>query len=440
MLALIPYVVLYAITHADTRLYWEQHSLTGLLRTIFRLRYGVVNTGAGFQSVTSKLHNVLIYLQHLSLAYPLVIALVIPGLLHMIRYSKKTLRFFAYQFFFFGPLLLFYTDGDLSLDNARGIIERYYLFSYPFIPFFIGAGYQSTKNYIEQTRLIKSSLARIVLLVGFVVTVGILTPLLLSVRSVTALASTLSRPVFEDHAQNILGLAPPKSILLLTGDVDLFPVQYMHYVRHIRPDITLVSYGAAASGGTPIEKILLKTLKEGRPVVTNAQSPPGGFSYRQKGPLVQLLPKVDKGELRVDTIPLKSIDKLKLPLEEERVLSGTFPFYFYRVIRNRYARALFDVAEGYFKQKNYIATVNVLDAVYVMNPIDDDTVSLYALSLIRSNQCNRAEAVLLKYFSATRSEKAAFALSRLYATCKKDDRKFSYWNEIYVKTTQKKQK
>jgi len=456
LLGLAPYLIWFLMTHADPRLYWEEHTWWGLMRNIFRLQYGIVNTGAGFQSVVSKLGNVSIYLQHLWLHYSALLLLFIPAGIYLWRHEKKLGAFYACNIMLYGPLLAFYIDANLKLDNALGIIERYYLFSYIFIPSIFAVGYLVLESYMQHTHYLRSLIARTLLIRGLFTVILIITPLLLLFRSSTALATLLKTPVFEDHARTLLSMAPKDAVVIMTGDFDLFPMQYVRYVLGYRKDVLLLPSGpmddgayantlkqlpeleyTAATKSAFFASFIKHVLKKGRPVLTNIQSPPEGFSYRQYLAYVSILPKEDEGKLLIQAVPASRVSELNLPLASEQTITGhKYPFYFYRVIQERYSRALFDIGEAHFASNNIASTAYVLSRAYRMNSQDDDIVSLYALSLIKINRCREAETVLLNYYQATKGVKAAFALSRLYATCLKDPKQFSYWNSVYEKTQQ----
>ncbi|MCR4326282.1 MAG: DUF2723 domain-containing protein [Candidatus Roizmanbacteria bacterium] len=457
LLGLAPYLIWFLMTHADPRLYWEEHTWWGLIRNILRLQYGIVNTGAGFQSVVSKLGNVSVYWQHLWLHYSALLLLFIPAGIYLWHHEKRIGAFYLFNFMVYGPLLAFYIDANLRLNNALGIIERYYLFSYIFIPAIIAIGYCAVESFITHIQYLRSSLARTLLIRGLFVVIMIITPLLLLFRSSAALATLLKTPVFEDHARTLLSMVPKQAVVIMTGDVDLFPMQYVRYVLGYRSDVTLLpsgpmdlkgyadtltqlpelQYEPKATDSAWFADFVQTMLKQDKPVLTNIQSPPDGFSYRQYLAYISILPKEDEGKLLIEAVPASRVSELNLPLVNEQTMVGRkYPFYFYRVIQERYARALFDLGEAHFARDDFASTAYILSRAYQMNRIDDDIVSLYALSLIKIDQCDDAETVLLNYYEDSKATKAAFALSRLYATCLKNPERFSYWNEVYEKALQ----
>ncbi|MEK7500191.1 MAG: DUF2723 domain-containing protein, partial [Patescibacteria group bacterium] len=333
LLGLAPYVIWFLMTHADPRLYWEEHTWWGLIRNILRLQYGVVNTGAGFQSVMSKLGNVSIYVQHLWLHYSALLLLFIPASIYLWRHGKKIGGFYLFNFMVYGPLLAFYIDANLKLPNALGIIERYYLFSYIFIPAILAIGYTALELFIKNTSYLRSPLARTLLMRGLFVVIIIITPILLLFRSSTALVSLLKNPIFEDHARTLLSMAPQHGVVIMTGDVDLFPMQYVRYVLGYRKDVILLPSGpmeikAYADTLTQLPELKYKVatnsslftafvdemLKQGRPIYTNIQSPPDGFSYRQILAYVSILPKEDEGKLLIETVPASKVSEFNFPL------------------------------------------------------------------------------------------------------------------------------
>ena len=132
-------VIYYFIWDANSLIYWEKHSLFGLWRLITRAQYGFFSTSLGsYQSFLSKFGNLQFYFSSLVSNFTAVGAgLAIIGMFVIIKNYWRYYLSLIFLWLLYGPLLIFYTDVSLYSNFSKGVLERYFLLSFIFVPIFI---------------------------------------------------------------------------------------------------------------------------------------------------------------------------------------------------------------------------------------------------------------------------------------------------------------
>ncbi|MCR4329191.1 MAG: DUF2723 domain-containing protein [Candidatus Roizmanbacteria bacterium] len=448
-----PYILQYVLIHESALIYWEPKSIEGVVRTIFRMRYDTFNTGGSFGSYSLKLYHLYSYGAHLLANYSILITFFLGGLLYLYKKQKKIFYIFGLGYILFGPILIFYMNTSGQLDNNSGILERYYLFSYVFLPVLFVATYVQFENMYFKIIFLKNLHLRKLLFKGIVILFFVLYPTILFYRNFSNVSKALSKPVFEDHAKNILNVVPHKSVIILKGDLDLFTVEYAHHVLGVQKDVIVLSnrnlfnpdyHSLVARDYTKLrytpkfkdplkmaDNLVMQAMKEGYSVFTNIPFPSEHYSFRRVGYLFKLYYSTKK-EMTIAQIPVSRVKKYNtLP---EIVYSNFNPsVYFFTELRNQYAKGLLEIADKYYSLNNYKSANGVVDMAYLYQPYNPDIIYLRTILLKNTGKCMQSVPMLTNYFYYSKSAKAAYTLSRVYAICAKDIIKYSYWDSIYEK-------
>lgn len=433
-----PYIIWFVGFHRVTYLFWEPHTITGLFRMIARSQYGSFNTSAPPQTLLVHLQNVGGYLYNSAHHSGYVFLLVLAGTYH--AWKNKTSREYVFvvtQMLITGVFLLLYLNAPFNGANAKGIVERYYLISYPSAALLVAVGIGWVLEIIQHTPHLRSPMLKTVLRWGIVILLCVAVPIALILKNIPALRRLNTERPFERHAQNMLDAADKNSVLILYGDLDLFPVMYMRYVKNYRSDTTVVQqmslqnydYRNFVAPKTEDQEEAVIVFAKKHPTYFNQFPLPGSYGLIEEG----LLNKVDiQPKARVVSRPLSSDTQLYIPFNESQA-------YFYKALQEKYARTLFDSANEHFKKKNYEEVVPLMRYAHLMFPKNSDYISLFGVSLIRTRRCPEAEMVLLRYVMETQDPRGMYALSRVYNLCFNDPDKFSYWNRLYKQMQQERQ-
>ncbi|PJE62369.1 hypothetical protein COU88_05470 [Candidatus Roizmanbacteria bacterium CG10_big_fil_rev_8_21_14_0_10_39_6] len=453
-IAFTPYVLQYALVHESSSVYWEPKTIDGFMRTFLRLRYGAFNTGGDFGNYSQKFEHVYRYLEHLFINYTVFITLSLIGFYALYRKYKKVFYICGLGFIIFGPLLIFYANSGGQLAENMGVLERYYMFSYVFLPIIFIALFLQLEDVYARTKLITSKSIRLILFRGIILLFFVLYPLVIFTKNYATVRKVLSEPIFERHAQNILNSLPKKSVLILKGDLDLFTTQYVHFVRSARKDVIVLSarnmynpdYHTLIAHDYPqlhyapmltteplqiVDNFVKQMKNNGFDVYTNVPFTTVNYSFRRVSYVLELY-KSNEKTVRISQVPVSSVKKFS-DLPPTVFLDYKPRVFFFYELRNQYAKGLLDIADKYYSLKKYKNANAVARIAYEFNPYDSEIVFLHTLTLKETGKCMQSAPILINYFEYSKSYKVAYALSRVYAICARDIIQYSYWDSVYKK-------
>ena len=445
VLALLPYFFYYLIWNENSLIYWERHNFLGLWRLLTRAQYGFFSTSLGsYQSFFSKFGNLQFYLNSLVNNFTVIgVGLAIIGIIVIIKSYWRQYLPLIFLWLLYGPLLIFYTDVSLYSDFSKGVLERYFLLSFIFMPIFIFVGYQGFFNVVRHllTRFIlKQALAKLIYR-GIWLIVLIMIPILFSLKNILFISLLSQNTYFKQHANNYLSQLPKNSLLLMGRDMDLFPVQYYHSVLKVRPDIILVSlshlykpnYQRVLKHNYPdlyipslnSDKIghqFIKLNLAKRRIFTNTYI--GNPQFRLTG-----FGLLDEITLQSQNKPTGALPKLNLDFLKKS--QSIYPIYFYKELQSFYAKHFYGLALKYKKQNRLTLSLKNAEIGYSINQGHHDLNVLYALSLSRAGQCDQAQTILLKDFSYQKISETALVLSKLMVSCYQNRQGYEYWDQQY---------
>lgn len=451
--AFIPYIFQYALIHESASLYWEPKTIEGFINNFLRLRYGTFNTGGDFGGYSQKIEHMYRYIEHLFINYSVFITLSLIGFISLYKKYRKVFYVYGLGFIIFGPLLVLYLNSGGQLAENNGVLERYYMFSYVFLPIVFTALFLQLEDTYARTTFIASKNIRLILFRGIVLLFFVVYPVVNFSKNYTTVTKVLSQPIFEKHAKNILNSLPKKSVLILKGDLDLFTTQYVHFVLGVRKDVIVLSnsniynagYHTLISRDYPalqyipksdtslkmVDNLIKQAKNRGYGTYTNVPFPSIHYSFRRVGYLLELY----KSNKRTVTISQVSVASLKRFSDLPATVFFDFEpqIYFFNELRNQYAKGLLDIADKYYSLKEYKKANDVASIAYIFNPYDSEIVFLHTLTLKETGKCMQSVPMLTSYFEYSKSYKAAYALSRVYAICERDIIKYSYWDSVYEK-------
>lgn len=453
VLALVPYLFQYIFSHEFKGIYWEPHNAIGFVSSALRLRYETLNTGGGFGGYAYKLANMRVYFAHIITNYSIFIVIIFAGLFHLYKNYKQIFKFFASGLFFYGIFLTFYMNSGSAIVDNYAVIERYYLFSYFFLPIpFLVSVFVITESITAQKIITSKRLQRLVSII-LIFFIFFLLPFLTFYKSAKNLTYVLNDPIVEEHGYNILNSLPNRSVLILASDVDIFPVQYLHFVKHVRKDVIVLAssdiynveyhemirkyYPQLAytpdSGSSleMLEHFFAAAKKSGYSIYTNFLFPAQRYSYRRVGYLYEVY-TTDTQAVTVSKVPIKKLQEYT-EFSDSLFYSYQYPVYYFSTLRNKYSAYLLEIADKYYSSGDYNGANAVISNAYHFEPQNPEIVFLYTLTLQKTKQCNASIPILLHYFNDSKSYKAAYALARVYAVCKRDLVRFTYWDEVYKK-------
>src|SRR5260221_103765 len=219
---------------------WDDvHDLSSFLQLILRRDYGTFHAGLFAQPVFAQRVIILrTYLFSLltQITIP-VVAVSIFGFFVLFMKSKRYAISLLLAFFLTGPLFVGYAGFPLEASFFFGVYERFFIMST--IPIFILFGYGL---YILAKIFAKTFKRPIYFLL--LNAVFLLIPLQLFFYNIQK--TDLSHVWVGDMlGSDFLVPLPKNSVLLLGGDTALFNTWYMHYARHVRPDVKMINLSLA---------------------------------------------------------------------------------------------------------------------------------------------------------------------------------------------------
>lgn len=215
-------------------------TLDGFVRLITRSSYGSFkafsSSGGNFFNRFFDLFSSFVFIMHD--LKPLGLILIVGGFF----YLKKT-NLFMFRFLLINLLsvffFLFYTN--FSLINSFGVAtyERFLIFLYTVLIFYFAYGLKLLHIMLEKVKtLIHHSL--LLRFTDFVY-IGLCTILIVSIikGSYNSLSLIKNLTEFEKFGQDILDSTQQNSLLLLTGDNNIFITSNYLYLKKIRQDVAL---------------------------------------------------------------------------------------------------------------------------------------------------------------------------------------------------------
>lgn len=218
---------------------WDSvHDVSTFLHLILRKDYGTFQAGIfDTPTLSQRLVTVAVYLKSLVIQSTIpVIVLTLFGYYKLYRKDKTIFLSLAVAWFLSGPLFLFYAGFPLTSEFIIGAYERFTLLSSIIflIPFGVGLLEFST---LLTKLLPKRNYEKIFL------SVFLLIPLMLFFYNFPK-TNLRSVSIGDTYAKDFLQVLPKNSVLLISGDTQIFNTWYMYYVLHVRPDILLYNIGA----------------------------------------------------------------------------------------------------------------------------------------------------------------------------------------------------
>jgi tetratricopeptide (TPR) repeat protein len=449
VLAFSPYLV-FVLKTDNTLIKWQEEGLVGLYKLITRNEYGFFDTNSnGIISIVQRIKNFTFYTRHIYENFNIVfIILIIVGLIFLIKTKKKEVKFILVNFLLYGPLLISYASINTTTSISKAIFERYFLLSFSWLGLLYFFGLSTLwQGLLYLKKYFQSNIAWRMLSYGTVGMIVVAIPLVTSFQNLKEVKAIFTVPIFENHAKEILNIPKKNSILLLQGDLDLFPVQYIRYVKGYRQDVKVLSasrmsfpyYYKAIKSNFPELKTNtdIKMKKENYRefiftninnwnIYTNFKIVDDKIKSIQEGILYRLSLKKDKNNPNFEEVNIKipiysHIDNLERKL------------YFYEELKESYSNYLTEIGNYYYKNKKYKKSLDYFKKSYLLNNDSLRVTMLLSLNLNKLNKCGAAERVLLTSYEKEPLKETAYALARIRAACFKDKYGFLYWQEVYKK-------
>lgn len=236
LLPWLSYIYVFVASAHHPVINWDSvHDFQSLLRLILRKDYGTFSAGLFAQPVFAQRLVILktyLFTILTQVTIP-VISISIVGLIALWFYSKRYVVALLLAFIIAGPLFISYAGFPLAGSFYLGVYERFFTMST--IPILILFGY----GMFSLAKVFASFFERPLYFILLHVLL-LLIPLQLFVYNMPK--TDLSHIWIGDQlGADFLNPLPRGSILLVGGDTMLFNTWYMHYARHIRPDIKLVN-------------------------------------------------------------------------------------------------------------------------------------------------------------------------------------------------------
>ncbi len=273
LIGMLPYSYIpFAASHHPIVNWDNVHDLRSFLHLVLRQDYGTFQAGI-FEKPTLLQRLVTLKVYSLYLISQVTIPVVLVSFLGFVTLWKKerivSIALFL-AFLLSGPVFIAYAGFPLTGSFILGVYERFFLLSsiVLLIPFSVGILWIATRLSSILSRKIYISVFQ---LVFFLIPLA----LLLYNFPKTDLSSVM---VGDTYAEDLLNSLPQNSLLVFSGDTLVFNTWYVHYVRHVRPDITLYNFGGevqnASSRLTPIQRVENKLNTLVATLIENAKERP----------------------------------------------------------------------------------------------------------------------------------------------------------------------
>lgn len=224
---------------------WE-HAVTlpNFFRLITRAAYGTFRasyfTG---QSLIDRGLNVLTLFQYLWQDMRSIgMIFIFAGAVTLYR-RERTFFYLVITYIGFLIFYLFYAGFPVGSNFALGTLERFFVIPYGVCGLLIGVGIGGVVHGItslwRKKRIFVSSVQMAVL---FVILLCMFEVIRVGRLNIFRLAPLKNDRTIETLGNDILASVPQHAILTLQDDLSIFAVQYMLYVKHVRPDIRFILF------------------------------------------------------------------------------------------------------------------------------------------------------------------------------------------------------
>lgn len=212
-------------------------TLEALWRLFIRADYGTFSSlrGADATAVTlaDKSVQVVNYFRFLLEDFGVIgMALSLVGLIWSYFKLRRWAIFCLLGFLFSGPLFLTYANFPIREGSGTvlEIVERFYLLPNIFLAMLMGTAVFFLQKEFQKTFALRYLIFPSVLLYSVFLFFN-------------HLPAINQRGNFLDaqYGRNILVALPPRSLLIMGGDIPIFSVIYAHYVEGYRADVTVVT-------------------------------------------------------------------------------------------------------------------------------------------------------------------------------------------------------
>lgn len=443
-----PYLIFYLLWNSQSLIFWEPKNLVGWWRLLTRAQYGFFSTSLNsYQPFLDKFSNWFFYLSSLINSYTWFgLIVILAGLFYCFKQNSKLTNLILLLLILYGPVFVFYTDVNLDSGFSRGVLERYFILSLPFLTvviyfglFYLSDLFISVFNSVIKSVWLKQWSVRFfsfLLLICF--------PFLFLSKNSFYIGLLSQNQYFKTHAYNLLGSIPKNSIVLLSGDLNLFPAQYYRYVLNYRTDLLIIPHSNL------LHYEYLKVLKIYRPDLVL----PKPNSKRLASSFIKLnLPRyrfftnkfISNSNFKLtgfgllDEISLRAKPREKLPDPKLDVSFLTdqlniYPLHFLDELRQVYSQYYYYQAlKSNKKQEVNILTEQFLQQAYQTNSNSHEIALMYGLVLTKKRKCEKAKEIFMADFSRTPTHETALALSNFYAVCFESKVDYLYWQKISEK-------
>lgn len=242
---LLPYLYIPITASKNPAINWDDAStLPNFIRLVLRQDYGSFSAGPFAQpNIAQRFIELKGYFISLFTGFTVAGALlIILGVIYF--FKKKRFYFFVLMITFLlsGPIFIFYAGFPIKSTFILGIYERFFILSAFFLvmlfPFGVQTLLDTLVNLVQNKDLKK--------LVRFSVVLFFIIPF--SLFQFNNLKTNLSSIwIGDDLGYDYLAYNPPHSIVLLSGDTELFNAQYMYYARKLRNDEIIINMNNIAT-------------------------------------------------------------------------------------------------------------------------------------------------------------------------------------------------
>ncbi|HEX7042816.1 MAG TPA: DUF2723 domain-containing protein [Patescibacteria group bacterium] len=245
LLGLSPYIYIPIAASKHPVINWDNvHEIKSFLHLVLRQDYGTFQAGI-FDKPTlwQRFVTLRVYLMYVvsQLTIP-VVSICLLGLFILWKKEKTFLISIILAFLVSGPLFIFYAGFPLTGSFILGVYERFFALSsiILLIPFSIGVYSLAKYLSVFLKRNLYLSLFQIIF---FAIPITLL--------FYNFPKTNLSQVMIGDtYAQDLLNSLPAHTLLAFNGDTLVFNTWYVHYVRKIRPDVTLYNFGGEVQNNT----------------------------------------------------------------------------------------------------------------------------------------------------------------------------------------------
>ncbi len=236
LLGLLIYIYVPIASHFNPIINWDNvKDIKSFLHLLLRQDYGTFNAGSfNAPNIYERIVILKTYLLYIfTQLTPPVIFISILGFFNLFFKSKKLFFAFIIGFLISGPIFITYAGFPLLGSFYLGIYERFFILSAILILLFSVYGLMLISKILSI--ILYKNLSINVCLCAFLII-----PTMLAIYNYPK--TNLSNiKVGNNLGYNFLSYLPKNSIVILTGDTELFNTWYIHFGLNFRPDIKVVN-------------------------------------------------------------------------------------------------------------------------------------------------------------------------------------------------------